>query len=88
MVDEIAEAHGASSSQVALAWAAAQPAVTSVIIGARTVDQLRDNLGASRLRLSEAELERLSEVSAPQLDDYPYGPRGIQQRHRPLTQVE
>ena len=88
VVDEIAEAHGASSSQVALAWAAAQPAVTSVIIGARTVDQLRDNLGASRLRLSEAELERLSEVSAPQLDDYPYGPRGIQQRHRPLTQVE
>lgn len=85
-VREVAEAHGATPSQVALAWVAAQPAVTSVIIGARTTEQLRDNMAAAELRLSEDELARLSEVSAPQMDDYPYGPAGIRQRHRGLVQ--
>lgn len=85
VVRKIAETHGASQSQVALAWLAAQPAVTSVIIGARNLDQLRDNIGAAELALTAAELERLSEVSAPVMDDYPYGPAGIGQRHRPMT---
>lgn len=85
-VREVAEAHRATLSQVALAWLAVQPAVTSVILGVRTLDQLRDNLGAVGLRLAPDEVARLSEVSAPQMDDYPYGSAGIRQRHRGLTQ--
>ena len=71
-----------TSAQVALAWVGAQPAVTSVILGARTVEQLRDNLAAADLELPADQLERLSSVSAPQMDDYPYGPAGVDQRHR------
>jgi aryl-alcohol dehydrogenase (NADP+) len=78
----IAEAHDASPSQVALAWLAAQPAVTSVILGARSVEQLHDNMGAVTLELDAAELGRLTAVSAPQTEDYPYGAPGVAQRHR------
>lgn len=84
-VREVAAPRRASASQVALAWLAAQPAVTSVILGARTVDQLVDNLGAADLVLSAAELQRLSDASTPHVDDYPYGVAGVQQRHRKLT---
>jgi aryl-alcohol dehydrogenase-like predicted oxidoreductase len=83
-VTEIAEAHDASPSQVALAWLAAQPAVTSVILGARSVEQLRDNMGAVDLRLDPAELETLTAVGAPRADDYPYGEAGVAQRHRKI----
>lgn len=86
VVREIAEAHGATASQVALAWLTAQPAVTSVIIGARNLDQLHDNMAAVGLELSDQELQRLTEVSAPRVDPYPYGAAGVQQRHRPLVQ--
>jgi diketogulonate reductase-like aldo/keto reductase len=54
-----------------LAWLLARPAVTSVIIGARTIEQLADNLGAADLTLSDEELARLEEVSRPPLL-YPY----------------
>jgi aryl-alcohol dehydrogenase-like predicted oxidoreductase len=80
----VADAHGASLSQVALAWLGSRPAVTSVILGARTVEQLRDNLGAVDLDLSEGELGQLSDASAPVMDDYPYGTAGIAQRHRKI----
>jgi aryl-alcohol dehydrogenase-like predicted oxidoreductase len=83
-VNEIAEAHGASSSQVSLAWLGAQPAVTSVILGARTVKQLQDNMGAVDLALSAEELQRLSDASTPRIDDYPYGAAGIAQRNRKI----
>ncbi|MCU1418070.1 MAG: aldo/keto reductase [Schumannella sp.] len=83
-VTAIAEAHSASPSRVALAWLAAQPAVTSVILGARSVEQLRDNMGAVNLQLEVDELQRLTEVSAPEADDYPYGAPGVAQRHRQL----
>jgi aryl-alcohol dehydrogenase-like predicted oxidoreductase len=83
-VDAIATDHGATSSQVALAWLLAQPAMTSVILGARTVEQLIDNLGASDLELSDAEIVRLSEASAPRTDDYPYGTAGVAQRERKI----
>lgn len=82
VVLEIAEARQVSASQVALAWVAQQPAVTSVILGARTTEQLADNLGAAGLLLSEDEIARLSEVSAPELADYPYGTPGVEQRSR------
>lgn len=82
VVVEIAEARGVSASQVALAWVAQQPAVTSVILGARTTEQLADNLGAAALTLTEEEVVRLSGVSAPELADYPYGTPGVEQRSR------
>jgi aryl-alcohol dehydrogenase-like predicted oxidoreductase len=69
-------------AQVALAWVAARPAVTSVILGARTPAQLADNLSAADLRLTGDEMERLTAVSAPTPHDYPYGVQGIAQRHR------
>lgn len=87
VVQEIADVRGASPSQVALAWLGEQPAVTSVILGARTIEQLDDNLGAADLQLSPEELTRLTDVSAPRADDYPYGPAGVQQRRRSLDDV-
>jgi aryl-alcohol dehydrogenase-like predicted oxidoreductase len=60
----IAAAHGVSVAQVALAWLLARPVVTSVIIGAKTLAQLDDNLAATGLRLTPGELETLDTVSA------------------------
>ncbi len=60
----IAEAHGVSVAQIALAWLLHQQAVTSVIIGAKRPDQLADNLAAVDVRLSEDELATLDAVSA------------------------
>lgn len=84
-VGEVAADSGVTAAQVALAWVGAQPGVTSVILGARTVEQLRDNLAAADLELSADQLQRLSSVSAPQVDDYPYGAAGVDQRDRGLT---
>jgi aryl-alcohol dehydrogenase-like predicted oxidoreductase len=67
----IGEAHGVSAAQVALAWTLGRPAVTSVIVGARTEDQLRDNLAAADLVLSDDERSRLDAVSLVPLL-YPY----------------
>jgi aryl-alcohol dehydrogenase-like predicted oxidoreductase len=63
----ISEGHEVSAAQVALAYTLAKPAVTSVIVGARTEEQLADNLAAADLRLSAADLERLDKVSAQPL---------------------
>ncbi|HWW63144.1 MAG TPA: aldo/keto reductase [Sphingomonadaceae bacterium] len=60
----IADTHRASVAQVALAWLLARPVVTSVIIGAKSLAQLDDNLGVTKLRLTPEELARLDEVSA------------------------
>jgi aryl-alcohol dehydrogenase-like predicted oxidoreductase len=81
-VAEIATAQGVNQAQVSLAWLEAQPAVTSVILGARTTAQLADNLGATSVVLTAGELGRLDEVSAPVVSDYPYGTAGAAQRHR------
>jgi aryl-alcohol dehydrogenase-like predicted oxidoreductase len=83
-VRQVAEGRGVSMSQVALAWVADRPAVTSVILGARTVEQLEDNLGAADLHLSDKEAELLTESSAPEVADYPYGALALQQRGRAL----
>jgi len=84
-VRETARAHDVTMSQVALSWLGQRPAVTSVILGARTVDQLVDNLAAADLRLTDDEEAHLSDVSAPVADDYPYGAAGVAQRERNLT---
>jgi aryl-alcohol dehydrogenase (NADP+) len=83
-VRQVAEGRGVSMSQVALAWVADRPAVTSVILGARTLEQLDDNLGAADLHLSEKETALLAEASSPSVSDYPYGAPGVQQRSRTL----
>src|SRR5215216_2481444 len=61
---EIADERGVSAAQVALAWLLGQAGVASVIVGARTDQQLADNLRAAELELSEEERRRLDEVSA------------------------
>jgi len=63
----VAEAHHASPAQVALAWLLGRPAVTSLIIGARTDEQLADNLGGADLTLTVDERAALDKVSAPDL---------------------
>jgi aryl-alcohol dehydrogenase-like predicted oxidoreductase len=64
---EIADAHEVSPARVALAWLLGRPGITSVIIGARTDEQLADNLAAAELELSGEEVARLEEVSRPPL---------------------
>ena len=59
----IATAHGVSVARIALAWLLHQPAVASVIIGAKTKQQLADNIAASELQLSETELKSLDLAS-------------------------
>ncbi|HEX5700417.1 MAG TPA: aldo/keto reductase [Rubrobacter sp.] len=61
---EIAHDRGVSAAQVALAWLLERPGVASVIVGARTDEQLANNLRAAELELSEEERRRLDEVSA------------------------
>src|ERR1700681_3498019 len=60
----IARAHGCSPARLSLAWLLAKPVVTSVIIGAKHLDQLQDNLAAVELTLTQDELRQLDEVSA------------------------
>ncbi|HEY8708322.1 MAG TPA: aldo/keto reductase [Burkholderiaceae bacterium] len=59
----IAQAHGVSVAQIALAWLLHQPQVTSVIVGAKRPDQLADNLAATQVALSTDELEQLDAAS-------------------------
>ncbi len=81
-VEDIAAARGVSPSQVALAWLLDRPAVTSVILGARTTEQLADNLAAAGLQLSPEEAGHLTRVSQPRTGVYPYGPMADEQRSR------
>jgi aryl-alcohol dehydrogenase-like predicted oxidoreductase len=71
VLDDIVTSYEATHSQVALAWLLVQPAVDSVIIGARTMNQLEDNLKAIELQLPPEEISRLDEVSALE-ESYPY----------------
>jgi aryl-alcohol dehydrogenase-like predicted oxidoreductase len=64
---EIGDAHGVSAAQVALAWLLGRPGIVSLIVGARTDEQLADNLGAAELQLTDEERARLEEVSRPPL---------------------
>ncbi len=60
----VAKAHDCSPARIALAWLLTKPVVTSVIIGAKRLDQLQDNLAAVDLRLSGEEIKQLDDVSA------------------------
>jgi aryl-alcohol dehydrogenase-like predicted oxidoreductase len=60
----IAKAHNCSAARISLAWLLAKPVVTSIIIGAKRLDQLEDNIAATELQLTPDELKQLDEVSA------------------------
>ena len=59
----IAKAHNTGVATIALAWVLAKPFVTSVIIGAKRIEQLEQNLAAADLKLGEEEMRQLDEVS-------------------------
>ena len=84
-LQQVADGRGVSSAQVALAWLHDRPAVTSVVLGARTVEQLEQNLGAAGLHLSAEETALLDAASDPEPADYPYGGPGEEQRARELA---
>jgi aryl-alcohol dehydrogenase-like predicted oxidoreductase len=84
-IESVAKGHGVSMAEVALAWVVAQPAVTSVILGARNTQQLEENLKAAALTLTPDELATLSDAGKPPVTDYPYGPGGVRQRTRPIA---
>jgi aryl-alcohol dehydrogenase-like predicted oxidoreductase len=81
-VVRIAREIGATPAQVALRWVANRPSVVAPIVGARTVGQLRENLGAVGLRLDAVATAALDAVSTPQSGGYPYGAFGSGQRAR------
>jgi aryl-alcohol dehydrogenase-like predicted oxidoreductase len=83
-VQRIAEARAVSMAEVALAWVTDRPGVTATIVGARTTEQLRTNLGAADLHLSAAETAALDAASDPHPPDYPYGELGVDQQDRTL----
>lgn len=77
----MAEQRGVSIARIALAWLLAQQMVSSVIVGARTMEQLRDNLGAGEVVLSAAELETLDQVGRLP-EEYPGWMLDRQGQHR------
>jgi aryl-alcohol dehydrogenase (NADP+) len=81
-VQKIAEERDVSMAEIALAWVTDRPAVTSTILGARTLEQLETNLRAAGLHLTEAERAALDAASDPHPVDYPYGELGVDQRSR------
>jgi aryl-alcohol dehydrogenase-like predicted oxidoreductase len=86
-MEPIAKAHGVSVAQVALAWILSKRQVSSIIIGARRMDQLKDNLASSRLVLSEAELKTLDDASALS-PEYPGWMLAVQGQYRATPPVK
>ncbi len=82
---EIGQKHDASVARVALAWILAKPFVTSIIIGAKTMEQLDDNLEAVKLSLSADEIKKLDEVSAlpPEYPGWMLARQGAERRPQP-----
>jgi aryl-alcohol dehydrogenase-like predicted oxidoreductase len=81
-VRKVANERDVTMSQVAIAWLLGRTGVTSVILGARTLRQLEENLAAAEVRLSAEEMRLLDQVSDPPTPDYPYGEPGQTQRSR------
>ena len=63
-MESLARTHGKTVSQIALAWQLAQPVITSPIIGANSVEQLNESLGAVGLLLADDEIKRLNDLSS------------------------
>lgn len=73
LAGSISEERGVAMGEVALNWLRARPGVASVLLGARTVDQLSQNLAALQWAMTTEEVDALNQVSAPGVPDYPYG---------------
>ncbi|WP_312239903.1 aldo/keto reductase [Pantoea sp.] len=71
VLSDVAEEANATTAQVCLAWLLTRPGVTSLLIGSRTEEQLRDNLAAASLELSEAQRKRIEQATRP-APRYPY----------------
>jgi len=86
---EVGDAHGVSVARVALAWLLAKPAVMSVIIGAKTLEQLDDNLAAVGLTLTPEEMARLDEVSElpPEYPGWMLARQGANRRPKPFVKA-
>jgi aryl-alcohol dehydrogenase (NADP+) len=84
-VQQVADDCGVSMAEVALAWVTNRPAVTSTILGARTAEQLENNLRSADLHLTAAQTSALDAASDLRASDYPYGEMGVQQRDRRLA---
>jgi aryl-alcohol dehydrogenase-like predicted oxidoreductase len=84
-VQQVAEERAVSMAQVALSWVTNRPGVTSTILGARTMEQLEDNLGSVDVVLTDEERTLLDEASDLQATDYPYGSLALDQRDRTLS---
>ncbi len=72
IVQAVASELGVPPARVALRWLADRPGVTAPLLGARTVEQLRDNLLAAEISLDPEQRERLDAMSEPETPDYPY----------------
>lgn len=72
-VRAVADEIGATMAQVSLAWVRQHPQVASVILGARNMEQLSDNMSSLDVTLSEDHWNRLEQASKPHQPDYPYG---------------
>jgi aryl-alcohol dehydrogenase-like predicted oxidoreductase len=77
-LEAVAKARGGSMAEVALGWLVDRPSVTSVILGARTVEQFNENLKAANVKLTADEIAALDAPSRPPVTDYPYGVGGHQ----------
>jgi aryl-alcohol dehydrogenase-like predicted oxidoreductase len=82
----IAKAHGATVAQVALAWLLHKPVVTSVIIGAKRIEQLYDNLKAVGVRLTDDDMATLDKISAmpPEYPAWMFAMQGGTRRPKPF----
>ena len=65
LLQSIAKKHSASVAQVALAWVMQRPFVNSVLIGATTIEQLEDNLGAAGIVLDDDDVSQIDTLTAP-----------------------
>ncbi len=73
VLENIAGRHKKPMSHVALGWLLCRPGVATLLLGARTAEQLKENLGAVSLELGTEEINALTEISAHGIPDYPYG---------------
>jgi len=80
--NQIAQDTGVTPAQVSLRWLANRPGVIAPICGARTVKQVKENLGMVNVTLSDDATRMLEDVSRPVSGGYPYGAFGQWQRER------
>jgi len=81
VINAIANEKQISAAQVSLAWLLHRPGVSSLVIGGRSIEQIKINIAASEVKLTEDEMQRLNEVSKPALL-YPYWHQAVFAKNR------